>query len=112
MRTYILLQLNAEFMVAFWPFSPIVGSSHLEGQMTKLETQQKSQQVRKPRRKSATQSKTPANSDLEFIRKILEPYGHKIWIRNNSYYIVIDGENQKFDTNGELYTFLKAKGFI
>ena len=78
----------------------------------KLETQQKSQQVRKPRRKSATQSKTPANSDLENIRKILEPYGHKIWIRNNSYYIVIDGENQKFDTNGELYTFLKAKGFI
>ena len=44
----------------------------------KLETQQKSQQVRKPRRKSATQSKTPANSDLESIRKILEPYGHKI----------------------------------
>ena len=78
----------------------------------KLETQQKSQQVRKPKRKSATQSKTPANSDLESTRKILEPYGNKIWIRNNSYYIVIDGENQKFDTNGELYTSLKAKGFI
>ena len=68
-------------------------------------TRQKPHQVKKPN--------IPVSEvDQEFLGKILAPYGHKILIQNNSYFVVIDNEAQQFNTKEELYTFLKAKGFI
>ena len=78
----------------------------------KLETQQKSQQVRKPKRKSASQSKTPANSDPAPIREILKNHGHKLIVRNNKYFIYVDDEKYEFETESQVFRFLKTQGFI
>ena len=70
------------------------------------------QQVTKPKRKSASQSKTPANSDPAPIREILKNHGHKLIVRNNKYFIYVDDEKYEFETESQVFRFLKTQGFI